>query len=67
MTVEEFFKQFDIKLSKNLQQTLGELVISTLGHMPEKGDSIYITPFEITVEDTTMLEVKSVIITTKHF
>lgn len=67
MTVEEFYKQFDIKLSKNLQQTLGELVISTLGHMPEKGDSIYITPFEITVEDTTMLEVKSVIITTKHF
>lgn len=66
MTTGEFNKQFDFKLADNPEMTLAELVIKTLGHMPEEGESIYIEPFEITVKEASMLEINSVTITTKH-
>lgn len=66
MTVEEFNKQFDLKLSDNIHQTLAELMISFLGRMPEEGESIYIEPFEMTAQEATLLEIKTVTISTKH-
>lgn len=66
MTIGEFDKQFDVKLADEPEMTLAELVIKTLGHMPEEGESVYIEPFEITVKEATLLEIKSVTITTKH-
>lgn len=66
MTVEEFNEQFDVKLTENTKLTLGELVMQTLGHMPEEGESIHIGSFEITVKEATLLEIKSVTITTRH-
>lgn len=66
MNVEEFNKQFDTKLIENSELTLGELMVETLGHMPEEGESIYIEPFEITAKETTLREIKSVTITTKR-
>ncbi len=66
MTVGEFNKQFDVKLAENPEITLGELIMETLGHMPEAGESLYIEPFEITVKETSLREIKSVTITTKQ-
>lgn len=65
MTVKEFYDQFDVKLSKNMDLTLAELLIETLGHMPEEGDSVYIEPFEMTVKEATLLEIKTITITTR--
>ncbi|MBS4171102.1 hemolysin family protein [Neochlamydia sp. AcF95] len=64
MTIEEFYKQFDVKLADEKKLKLSELVLSKLGHMPEEGESIYIEPFVITVNEATLLEIKSVMITT---
>lgn len=64
MTVKEFNQQFDVILDENMELTLAELVKKTLGHMPEEGESVYIEPFEITVKEATLLEIKSVTITT---
>lgn len=66
MTVKEFNEQFDVKLSENIELTLAELVINTLGHVPEEGEAVYIEPFEITVKEATLLDVKTVNISTKH-
>ena len=66
MTVKEFDEQFNVKLSENIQLTLGELVVETLGHMPEEGESVNIGTFEITVKEATLLEIKSVTVITRH-
>ena len=65
MTVKEFNQLFDVKLADNPELTLGGLIIDTIGHMPEEGEAVYIEPFEMTVKEATMMEVKSVTVTTK--
>lgn len=64
MTVKEFYEQFEVKLSDNKDLTLAQLIINTLGHMPEEGESIVIGPFEITVKEATLLDIKTVMIAT---
>lgn len=66
MTVKEFNEQFDVKLSEDSTLTLAALVIKTLGHMPEEGEEVSIGPFEIKVKETSLLEVKSVTISSKR-
>jgi CBS domain containing-hemolysin-like protein len=44
---------------------LSDLIEKHLGHHPEKGESVYISPFEITVTDTTLVDVKTVRISTR--
>ncbi len=65
MTIKEFNELFDVQLSDKIDLTLAKLVIQTLGHMPEEGETIYLGPFEITVKEASMLEIKSVTITTQ--
>jgi putative hemolysin len=65
MTIGEFNTQFDVVLDPRTDLTLSDLVIEHLGHHPEVGESIFIDPFELTNEESTMTEVKKVHITTR--
>lgn len=65
MTVGEFNGQFHVKLDEDYDLTLGELMQKTLGHPPEVGEMIYIAPFELTVKETTLMEVKKIAVSSR--
>ncbi len=65
MNVADFNARFDVILDKRENLTLGELIAKELGHEPEVGESIYLPPFELTVESMSFMEVKSVRVTTR--
>ena len=65
MRVGEFNQQFGVILDKEEDLTLSDLITRIVGHHPEKGVSIYISPFELTVKEVSLLEVKSVLVTTR--
>jgi putative hemolysin len=65
-TVKEFNLQFDVKIDEDESLTLSELMENTLGHLPEKGESIFIPPFEIFAKETSLLEVKFVTVRTRQ-
>lgn len=64
LTVGEFNDQYQVLLDQDPSLTLSELISKHLGHYPEKNDSIYISPFELTVKEVTLLDVKTVSIST---
>jgi CBS domain containing-hemolysin-like protein len=64
MTVGEFAEQFDIILDARQNLTLSKLITEKLGHHPEMGESIYIDPFELRVEEVSLLDIKEVFIRT---
>lgn len=64
LLVADFNKQFDVVLDSNQSLTLAELVTKILGHQPEVDESIFISPFELTVKETSLLEIKSISVTT---
>lgn len=64
MTIGEFNSQYRVLLDQDPSLTLSELIGARLGRHPEKGDSIYIAPFELAVKETTILDVKTVSIST---
>lgn len=63
MTVEEFNEKFGASLGEDPNLTLGEIVTMNLGHHPNNGDSVVVGSFKITVKSTTLLDIKSVTIT----
>lgn len=65
MKVADFNREFGVTLSENENQTLNELLYNTLGHHPTLGESITIPPFELTVAECSLTEVKKVTITTQ--
>lgn len=65
MKVSEFNSQFGVVLAKEGDLTLAELIENTLGHHPEVDESIYLAPFELTVKETSLTEVKKVEIFTR--
>lgn len=65
MTVSDFNAQFDVLLDTDGSVTLAQLMTRILGHYPEVGESIYIPPFELTVKETSLLEIKKIAITTR--
>lgn len=65
MTVGEFNKQFEVQLDSREDLTLAELMIEELGHPPEEGESIYLPPFELTVKESTLMDIKKVTIVTR--
>lgn len=65
MTVEEFNREFDVELDNHTEMTLAELMIHVLGHHPEEGESIYLAPFELTVKETSLMEIKKIAIETR--
>lgn len=60
MKVKDFNEQFSVRLDSQGDLTLGELMAKHLGHQPEEGDSIFLDPFELTVKETKLMEVKSI-------
>lgn len=64
-TVKEFNKQFSITLNEDETLTLSELVQSVLGYLPEEGETVFIDPFELTVKDTSLMDVKSLVVKTR--
>lgn len=65
MTIQEFNKQFSANLAFEGNETLGEMLLILLEHTPEKGESIWIPPYEFTIKETTLLEIKSISVKTK--
>lgn len=64
MTVGEFNKQFDVELDTHTDMTLAELMTHVLGHHPEAGEYIYLPPFELTVKEASLMEIKKISIVT---
>lgn len=65
MLVGDFNTLFGVSLNPQEHLTFAELLTLELGHPPELGESIFIPPFEIKVEEMRLLEVKTVSIHTK--
>lgn len=65
MTIREFKEQFNLEFDAGESETLSDLMISWLHHLPEVGESIFISPYELTAKDTSLTEVKEVIVKTK--
>lgn len=65
MTVGEFQKQFGVLLHEDQNQTLEELIRHSIGIHPEEGDSIYIEPYQLTISEITLTEIKEISVSTK--
>ena len=65
MLVKEFNEEFNVILDKDTNLSLSDLMKKNLGHFPEEGESIYIKPFELTAVETSLLEVKRLMVKTK--
>lgn len=65
MTVGEFYDQFDVLLDENQELTLSELLILRLGHQPEVGESIFLSPYELSVEEVGLRHIKNIGVKTR--
>lgn len=65
MKVKDFNRQFPITIDADGSLTLSELMEQVQGHLPEKGETVVIKPFELTVKESSLLEIKSVVVKTK--
>lgn len=65
MSVEEFNKLFGLELDVQGSRTLGEVLQKNLGHHPEQGDTILIDPFLLSVEEASLMEIKTVRVKTR--
>ncbi len=59
MSVSEFNQQFDAELPEGKGDTLNELILSHLNHLPVKGESIRIEDLEFTIEEPTLRGIKT--------
>lgn len=64
MKVGVFNAQFGVVLSDKIDLTLSELLKEVLQHQPEAGESIFLDPFEISVDEVSLMGVKTVTINT---
>jgi putative hemolysin len=62
--VSYFNRQFNLKLKASDKETLNDLIIRTLGHLPTNGEVVYIEQFEITVLESSFLGAKTISIKT---
>jgi putative hemolysin len=60
MKIADFNRQFNVHLNSRGTETLEELLIQELGHTPIKGESIRIDDFELTVEEGSLLGIKTI-------
>lgn len=65
MTVADFNARFDVVLDEEGDITLAELMEKALGHRPVIGDYVYIQPFELEVKEASLLEIKTISVTTR--
>lgn len=59
MSISEFNKQFSAHLPEGHGDTLSDLLLSELDHHPVKGESIRIDDLEFTIEEPTLLGIKT--------
>jgi CBS domain containing-hemolysin-like protein len=64
-TVGEFNKKFHTVLDAQEQLTLVELMEEKLGHRPAQGESVVVGSFELEVKEASLLEVKTISITSR--
>lgn len=64
MLLDEFNKQFNVRLSYQGAETLEDLMTLALGHPPSRGESIRIDQFELTVEEASLLGAKMILVRT---
>lgn len=64
MLVEDFNKEFDANLPVEEELTLEDLITDNIEHHPVVGDNIRIGRFELTVEEASLLGIKSISIRT---
>jgi CBS domain containing-hemolysin-like protein len=65
MTIEEFNLKFNAGISEEGCRTLADLFTKTLDHHPEEGETLYFPPYELTVKELTLLELKSIQVKTR--
>lgn len=65
MRIIDFYNQFHIRLSDNDEETLEELISDNLSHPPEIGDTVSFTGADLTVKETSLLGIKTILVTTK--
>ncbi|NGX37455.1 MAG: Magnesium and cobalt efflux protein CorC [Chlamydiae bacterium] len=66
MHIKDFNRKFHVHLEPDSVQTLEELLEKKLGHPPEKGESVHIDQFELTVEDAPLIGPKKIAIRTVY-
>jgi putative hemolysin len=66
MHIKDFNRKFHVHLEPGDAKTLEELIEKKLGHPPERGESIHIDQFELTVEDAPLLGPKKIAIRTVY-
>lgn len=59
MSISEFNKQFEARLSEGKGDTLNDLILSELGHLPVKGESVRIGDLEFTIDEPTLRGIKT--------
>jgi putative hemolysin len=64
MKIKDFNKQFNSHLPDKGVETLSQLIVQELGHIPEKGEFIRVDQFEIRVEETSLTGAKAISIRT---
>lgn len=65
MTVGQFQTLYDGTLDPDPSKTLAQLIIDQLGHRPEKGETFNIDQFEFTIKEVSLMDIKTVSISTR--
>lgn len=60
LEIAEFNKKFHVHLEAEEAETLEELMERMLGHPPEKGESVRVDQFELTMEDAPLIGPKKI-------
>lgn len=67
MKIQDFNKEYGVELAPESEElSLADLMRLQLGHHPNVGETVYFGPFELRVESVSILEIKTISITT-HF
>lgn len=64
LSIQEFNRKFRVNLDSRGAETLEDLMEKVLGHHPEKGESIHIDQFELTIEDAPLIGPKKIAVRT---
>ncbi len=64
MSVSEFNKQFEADLPEGKGDTLNDLILAELDHLPVKGESVRIGDLEFTIDDPTLRGIKTLSVRT---
>ncbi len=64
-TIGEFSNQFNFKLDEDESLSLSDLMEKKLGHIAEPGEAVFIDPFELCAKETSLMEIKSIVVKSK--